>query len=160
MCGCPRLGVDGAGKSADRLVLVGVDADRPQMMARFRQVGGGLEHAEARRAGGGEDHVGARLVHRRRGALPGAGCQEAAGVVGWAGEVRAEDAHVGIDSAGAGLEPCLELPDRVDVDTADESDRAGRRGQRGGGTDEVRALVDGERDRADVGRASPAGRAR
>ena len=60
------------------------------------------------------------------------------------------DLDVGVDGLGAGDVAGLELLDQVVLDATDEADRAGLALQRGGGADEERALLLGERSDGDV----------
>src|SRR3954451_12556955 len=129
---------------ADRLVLVGVDADGTAVGGLGR-----LEDAEAGAAGRRVDDVGALVVHAlgddlalRRVVEPG----EVAG----GRDVLDVDGDVRLHGLGAGHVAGLELLDQRGLLTADEADVVGRRLQGGGDTGQEGALVLREPQSGDV----------
>ena len=129
-------------------VLVAVDADRPRV-----GLDGGLDGARTRTAGGGVDDVGAVGVPAV-GDFLGLVGRAPRGVVTGGAEVLDLDLDVGVDVLRASGVAGLELLDEVDLLATDEADVAGLALQRGGGTDEERALVLGEAEERDVAGAS------
>src|SRR4051794_1180118 len=129
---------------ADRLVLVGVDADGTAVGGLGR-----LEDAEAGAAGRRVDDVGTLVVHAlgddlalRRVVEPG----EVAG----GRDVLDVDGDVRLHGLGAGHVAGLELLDQRGLLTADEADVVGRRLQGGGDTGQEGALVLREPQSGDV----------
>src|SRR3954454_23132925 len=129
---------------ADRLVLVGVDADRAAVGGLGR-----LEDAEAGAAGRRVDDVGALVVHAlgddlalRRVVEPG----EVAG----GRDVLDVDGDVRLHGLGGGPVAAVELLDQRVLLTADEADVVGRGLQRGGDTGQEGALVLREPQSGDV----------
>src|SRR3954469_20112668 len=99
----------------DRVVLVGVDPDRPLVRG-----GRGLEDAETRATGSVVDDVGTGVVHALRHDLALGRVVEAGEVTGRR-DVLHVDLDVGLRRRGAGHVARLELLDQRGLDAADEA---------------------------------------
>src|SRR3954452_798878 len=120
---------------ADRLVLVGVDADGTGVGGLGR-----LEDADAGAAGRRVDDVGALVVHALGDDLALRRVVEPGEVTGGR-DVLDVDGDVRLHGRGAGHVAGLELLDQPGLLTADVTDVVGRRLQGGGDTGQERALV-------------------
>src|SRR3954469_1331336 len=129
---------------ADRLVLVGVDADGTGVGGLGR-----LEDADAGAAGRRVDDVSALVVHALGDDLTLGRVVEAGEVTGGR-DVLDVDGDVGLGRLGAGHVAGLESLDQRGLDAADEADVVGRGLQRRGHAAEERALVGGELQAGDV----------
>src|SRR3954454_12917764 len=129
---------------ADRLVLVGVDADGTGVGGLGR-----LEDADAGAAGRRVDDVSALVVHALGDDLTLGRVVEAGEVTGGR-DVLDVDGDVGLGRLGAGHVAGLEGLDQRGLDAADEADVVGRGLQRRGHAAEERALVGGELQAGDV----------
>ena len=137
---------------SDGVVLVGVDADGPDLgpgsVALHRWPPRIDQH---RSPSGVVDDVGATVVHRQ-GDVTGLVRSVEAVEVGSGGDVLGDDLDVGVDCSSSGHEASLEPLDQTTdaANAADEPDGSGRRLEGGRGADQERSLLLGEHETGDV----------